>query len=55
MYTVKVQGETYLNFPSLVPNENGPTFFQLYFHGTANKTKRRMSIILNENLNEKIM
>ena len=55
VYTFRVQGQIYHDLPGLMPNENGPEYFQLYFHDTANEFENRMSIISNGSLKEKIV
>lgn len=47
VYTFKVEGQIYHDFPSLIPNENGPAFFQLYFLDITNEHENRMKIIIS--------
>ncbi|GAA0166574.1 hypothetical protein LIER_40214 [Lithospermum erythrorhizon] len=57
VYTFRVNGQVYHDLPSLTPDRNGPCFFQLYFHDTANEIENRLKIMkddVDQNLMEKI-
>ncbi|KAL3531640.1 hypothetical protein ACH5RR_005161 [Cinchona calisaya] len=55
VYTFRVQGQIYHDLPSLIPNEDGPIYFQLYFYDTDNEIQNRMKILPNGNIQEEIV
>ncbi|XP_073035171.1 uncharacterized protein [Primulina eburnea] len=55
VYTFKALGQIFHNLPSLVPNEGGPSHFQLYFWDIDNELHNRMNIMENAQINEDTM
>ncbi|KAK4493062.1 hypothetical protein RD792_018108, partial [Penstemon davidsonii] len=52
VYTFRAQGMVYHDLPGLVPNENGPEYFQLYFVDSEEEVESRMKILENASLSE---
>uniref|UniRef100_A0A5B7BXA3 Helitron helicase-like domain-containing protein n=2 Tax=Davidia involucrata TaxID=16924 RepID=A0A5B7BXA3_DAVIN len=52
IYTFRAQGQIYHNFPALIPKDNEPCYFQLYFYDTDNELQNRMRILEDANLSE---
>lgn len=52
VYTFRAQGMAYHSLPGLLPNEDGPGYFQLYFVETENEIENRMKILTNSTLCE---
>ncbi|XP_020263362.1 uncharacterized protein LOC109839344 [Asparagus officinalis] len=50
IFTFRAQGQIYHNLPSLIPEENKPSYFQLYFYDTENELQNRMGILDNANM-----
>ena len=42
IYTFRVHGQIYHDFPALVPEENNLCYFQLYFYDIGNELQNRM-------------
>ncbi|KAG9129183.1 hypothetical protein Leryth_006436 [Lithospermum erythrorhizon] len=55
VYTFRVNGQVYYDLPSLIPGRNGPCFFQLYFHDTANEIENRLKIMKDGNVDQNLM
>nr|XP_025885670.1 uncharacterized protein LOC101263285 isoform X2 [Solanum lycopersicum]XP_025885671.1 uncharacterized protein LOC101263285 isoform X2 [Solanum lycopersicum] len=43
VYTFRAQGQIYHDLPSLLPRDNNPCYFQLYFFDTDNELTNRLS------------
>ncbi|XP_020243618.1 uncharacterized protein LOC109821874 [Asparagus officinalis] len=50
IFTFRAQGQIYHNLPSLIPEKNKPSYFQLYFYDTENELQNRMGILDNANM-----
>ncbi|XP_075492617.1 uncharacterized protein LOC142530687 [Primulina tabacum] len=55
VYTFRALGQIFHNLLSLVPNEGGPSHFQLYFWDIDNELHNRMNIMDNTQINEDTM
>ncbi|KAH0767034.1 hypothetical protein KY290_002952 [Solanum tuberosum] len=55
IYSFKAQGQIYHDLPSLIPKDDRPRFFQLYFYDTDHEVANRMSILQDANLSEEVM
>ncbi|GAA0150566.1 hypothetical protein LIER_09484 [Lithospermum erythrorhizon] len=55
VYTFRVQGQVYHDLPGLIPSDNEPRFFQLYFHDTVNEVENRMKIMKDGNATRPLM
>ncbi|KAG5581517.1 hypothetical protein H5410_052144 [Solanum commersonii] len=55
VYSFKAQGQIYHDLPSLIPNNDRPWYFQLYFYDTNHKLANKMSVLKDANLLEKVM
>ena len=55
IYTFRAQGQIYHDLPSLIPNESGPCYLQLYFYDTDNELNNRMKKIAKASLNASIV
>ncbi|KAH0692884.1 hypothetical protein KY290_021037 [Solanum tuberosum] len=54
VYTFKAQGQIYHDLPSLVPRNNNPCYFQLYFFDTDKELTNRLSKVNEEILSDQI-
>ncbi|GER33667.1 RING/U-box superfamily protein, partial [Striga asiatica] len=52
VYTFRAQGVVYHDLPSLLPKEDGPRYFQLYFRETEREVENRMGIFPNSSLSK---
>ncbi|XP_049388457.1 uncharacterized protein LOC125852811 [Solanum stenotomum] len=55
VYSFKAQGQIYHDLPSLIPNNNRPRYFQLYFYDTDHELANRMTALQDANLSEEVM
>ncbi|KAH0661326.1 hypothetical protein KY284_026257 [Solanum tuberosum] len=55
VYSLKAQGQIYHDLPSLIPNNDIPRYFQLYFYDTDLELANRMSVLEDANLSEEVM
>ncbi|XP_049378107.1 uncharacterized protein LOC125842861 [Solanum stenotomum] len=55
VYSFKAQGQIYHDLPSLIPNNDKPRYFQLYFYDTDHELANRMSVLEDANLSEEVM
>ncbi|KAH0692798.1 hypothetical protein KY285_019895 [Solanum tuberosum] len=55
VYSFKAQGQIYHDLPSLIPNNDRPRYFQLYFYDTDHELANRMTVLQDANLSEKVM
>ncbi|GAA0145810.1 hypothetical protein LIER_05912 [Lithospermum erythrorhizon] len=55
VYTFRINGQVYHDLPGLIPGRNGPCFFQLYFHDTANEIENRLKIMKDGNVDQNLM
>ncbi|GAA0170490.1 hypothetical protein LIER_24735 [Lithospermum erythrorhizon] len=55
VYTFQVQGQVYQVLPRLVPYNDKPSYFQLYFHDTDNEVQNRMKIMEQGSLSEALV
>ncbi|XP_049350419.1 uncharacterized protein LOC125815062 [Solanum verrucosum] len=55
IYSFKAQGQIYHDLPSLIPKNDRPRYFQLYFYDTDHEVANRMSILQDANLSEEVM
>lgn len=54
VYTFRAQGQIYHDLPSLVPRDNNPCYFQLYFFDTENELTNRISKVKDGILSDKV-
>ena len=55
VYTFRAQGQIYNDLPSLVPSNDFPCFFQLYFYDTDNEVQNRLQVLKDVALREIIV
>ncbi|XP_049382812.1 uncharacterized protein LOC125847172 [Solanum stenotomum] len=55
VYNFKAQGQIYHDLPSLIPKDEKPRYFQLYFYDTDHEMVNRMSILEDAKLSEELM
>ncbi|XP_075486067.1 uncharacterized protein LOC142525622 isoform X2 [Primulina tabacum] len=55
IYTLRVSGQIFHTLPPLIPNEDGPTYFQLYFWDNENELHNRMNVVGDAALDENTM
>ncbi|XP_073301543.1 uncharacterized protein [Primulina huaijiensis] len=55
VYTFRVQGQIFHTLPPLVPREDGPCYFQLFFWDSDNELYNRMNIMGDADLEKGIM
>nr|XP_016492384.1 PREDICTED: uncharacterized protein LOC107811907 [Nicotiana tabacum] len=55
VYAFRAQGQIYHNLPSLLPQNDNPCYFQLYFFDTNNELSNRISKLQEANLSEEIV
>ncbi|KAH0652401.1 hypothetical protein KY289_030079 [Solanum tuberosum] len=55
VYNFKAQGQIDHDLPSLIPNNNRPRYFQLYFYDTDHELANRMTVLQDANLSEEVM
>ncbi|XP_070025095.1 uncharacterized protein [Nicotiana sylvestris] len=55
VYAFRAQGQIYHNLPSLLPQNDNPCYFQLYFFDTDNELSNRISKLQEANLSEEIV
>lgn len=51
----KGQGQAYHDLPSLIPQDDRPRYFQLYFYDTEHELANKMLILQDANLSEEVM
>ncbi|XP_075480104.1 uncharacterized protein LOC142520834 [Primulina tabacum] len=55
VYTFRVSGQVFHSLPPLVPSDDGPKYFQLYFWDSDNELRNRISVVGEEAVNESTM
>ncbi|XP_020266738.1 uncharacterized protein LOC109842248 [Asparagus officinalis] len=55
IYTFRAQGQIYHSLPGLIPQNDRPRFFQLYFYDTDNELQNRMNVLQEGKLSENTM
>ncbi|KAH0633391.1 hypothetical protein KY284_036177 [Solanum tuberosum] len=55
IYSFKAQGQIYHDLQSLIPKDDKPRYFQLYFYDTDHEVANKMSILQDANLSEEVM
>ncbi|XP_049360758.1 uncharacterized protein LOC125825469 [Solanum verrucosum] len=55
VYSFKAEGQIYHDLPSLIPNNDRPRYFQLYFYDTDHELANRMTVLQDANLSEEVM
>ncbi|XP_073049278.1 uncharacterized protein [Primulina eburnea] len=55
VYTFRAHGQIFHSLPPLIPNSDGPRYFQLYFWDNDNELENRMSVFLDAYVDRELM